>query len=358
MRKFSFVFRFSTDEFPAFSALWRMLRKSMPPLMATLHFLMGCSGSAPAYAAEKPQLQETPKQEAQPPESHPSEPQIALNGHETAIKHFRRGIYAGAEVSAGLCFSGKDEAFFSGRRTGHSDYAFALWGGYRALPQFAIALGFEGSNSVSTGTTSVPIFLRIRSDFLDRRVSPFVQIDAGYAFQFAPSRQGAEDLKLNREPFPEKFRGFASAEEYLNAHIADYLNQFAGLPQDELDRIAAEERSREWQRLCNFPNGKRHYLPREAFDSYGSFSKDGFFGCVTIGAGFGVGKEQGRVSLGISAGLAQYSGTVSLRTRSGKFLGFSVPAHLPDGTPVLTERTSLADNRLRAELRIRLSYDF
>ena len=353
MRKFSFVFRLSPEELPAFSTLGRLLRKSVPPLMTTLHFLMGCSGSAPAYAAEKPQLQEEHKQEAQPLES-----QIAINDHKTATKHFRRGIYAGAEVAAGLCFAGKDEAFFNGRRAGHPDYAFALWSGYRVLPQFAIALGFEGSNSMSTGTTSVPVFLRIRSDFLDRRVSPFVQIDAGYAFQFAPSRRGADDLKLNREPFPEKFHGFASADEYLNAHIADYLNQFSGLPQDELDRLAAEERSREWQRLCSFPNGRRHYLPWEAYDAHGCFSKDGFFGCITLGAGFGVGKEKGRVSLGVSAGLAQYSGTVSLRTQSGKFLDFSVPALLPDGTPVLTEHTSLADNSLRAELRIRLSYDF
>lgn len=353
MRKFSFVFRLSPEELPAFSALGRLLRKSVPPLMATLHFLMGCSGSAPAYAAEEPQLQEAHKQEAQPLES-----QIAINDPKTATKHFRRGIYAGAEVSAGLCFAGKDEAFFRGKHAWHPDYAFALWGGWRALPQFSIALGFEGSNSVSTGTTSVPVFLRIRSDLLDRRVSPFVQIDAGYAFQFAPSRRGTEDLRLNKEPFPEKYKGFASANDYLNAHIADYLDRFAGLPQDELDRLAAEERSREWQRLCSFPNGRRHYLPWEAFDSYGSFSKDGFFGCITLGAGFGVGKEKGRVSLGISAGLAQYSGTVSLRTQSGKFLSFSVHGRLPDGTPVLTEHTSLADNRLRAELRIRLSYDF
>lgn len=348
MRDFSFSFRCDFDEFTRFSALGRLLRKSVPPLMATLHFLMGCSGSAPAYAAQKPQL----------PEAHPQERQIDIDKQETARSHFRRGIYAGAEVSAGLCFALKDETFFRGKTAGHPDYAFALWGGYRALPQFAIALGFEGSNSVSTGTTSVPVFLRIRSDFLDRRVSPFVQIDAGYAFQFAPSRRGAEDLKLNKDPFPEKFRGFASADEYLNAHIADYLDRFAGLPQEELDRIAAEERSREWQRLCSFSNGRRHYLPWETYDTYGCFSKDGFFGSITLGAGFEVGKDKGRVSLGISAGLAQYSGTVSLRTQSGKFLSFSAPTLLPDGTPVLTEHTSLADNRLRAELRIRLSYDF
>lgn len=347
MRKFSFIFKRSPEELPAFSTLGRLLRKSVPPLMATLHFLMGCSGSAPAYAAPKPQQ-----------ETHPQEPQIAVNEQETAPSHFRRGIYAGAEVSAGLCIAGRNEAFFKGRRAGHPDYAFALWCGYRALPQFAIALGFEGSNSVSTGTTSIPVFLRIRSDFLDRRVSPFVQIDAGYAFQFAPSRRGAEELRLNREPFPDKYKGFASADEYLNAHIADYLDRFAGLPQEELDKIAAEERSREWQRLCSFPNGKRHYLPWEAYDAYGCFSKDGFFGSITLGAGFGVGKDKGRVSLGISAALAQYSGTVSLRTQSGKFLDFSVPAMLRDGTQVLTERNSLADNRMRVELRIRLSYDF
>lgn len=348
MRKFSLVFKLSPEELPAFSTLGRLLRKSVPPLMATLHFLMGCSGSAPAYAAPKPTQQETDPQKSQ----------IAVDEQKTAPSHFRRGIYAGAEVSAGLCFALKDEDFFKGRRAGHPDYAFALLGGYRALPQFAIALGFEGSNSVSTGTTSVPVFLRIRSDFLDRAVSPFVQIDAGYAFLFAPSRRGAEDLMLNKEPFPEKYKGFASADEYLNAHIADYLDRFAGLPQDELDRLAAEERSREWQRLCSFPNGERHYLPWEAYGTYGCFSKDGFFGSITLGAGFEVGKEKERVSLGISAALAQYSGTVSLRTQSGKFLDFSVPAMLPDGTPVLTERSSLADNRWRAELRIRLSYDF
>lgn len=348
MRDFSFNFRCDFDKFPTNSALGRLLRRAVPPLIATLHFLMGCSGSAPAYAGDRHEIQKIDRQEI---------PAIKAKKSDGKT-HFRRGIYAGAEVSAGLCFALKDEAFFSRNIAGHPDYALALWGGWRALPQFAIALGFEGSNSVRTGTTSVPVFVRIRSDLLDRRISPFVQIDAGYAFQFAPSRRGTEDLSLNKEPFPEKYKGFASADEYLNAHIADYLDRFAGLPQDEIDRIAAEERSREWQRLCSFSNGRRHYLEWEDFSNYGNFSKDGFFGSITLGAGFGVGKEHGRVSLGVCACLAQYSGTVSLRTQSGKFLNYSVPDVLPDGTKVLTERTSLMDNRLRAELRIRLSYDF
>ena len=345
MIRFSCIFSSGHGEFPSDTGLGKMLRKAGPPLVATLHFLMGCSGGAPAYASSKP-------------EDYWQESQIICDGRKTAPTYFRKGIYAGVELSAGMGIAKGNDAFFRCKSIGHPDYAFALWGGWRALPQFAVALGFEGSNSISTGTTSVPVFLRIRSDILDRRISPYIQIDAGYTFQFAPSGRRAEELKLNTVPFPEKYRGFASAEEYLNAHIADYLDRFSGLPQDELDRIAAEERAREWKQLCSFSNGSRHFLPWETYEKYGCFSKDGFFGCITLGAGFGVGKEHGRLSLGISAGLAQYSGTVPLRTQSGKFLKFSVPDSLPDGSPVLVERTSIADNHLRAELRLRLSYDF
>lgn len=278
--------------------------------------------------------------------------------------HFRKGIFAGAEISSGISLAISPQSGSQVPSRGGTagrlmpDYAFGLFCGYRILPQLAAAAGFEGSNSVVTGTTSLPVFIRLRCDLSDRKVSPFIQVDAGFAFQFTPSRRSSDDIAMNTEPFPERFSGFASADDYLDAHVSDYLGRFTGLPQDELDRIAGEERERERIRLCSFANGQRSYLPTEALRQYGHFSKDGFFGCMTLGIGVGLGKERQRLSLGVAAGVAQCSMTVSLRAQDSSFRNFSVADKLPDGTAVITECTSLRDKALRTGLRVRIGYEF
>ncbi len=281
--------------------------------------------------------------------------------------HFREGIFVGVEVSSGItvgkapAVSGTHSGGEGGRgRKLMPDYGIGMFGGWRFRPPLAVAAGIEGSSSVVTGTTALPVFVRFRSDILDRKVSPMIQIDFGYAFQFAQSRRTVSELSFNTEAFPERYTslGFSTPDEYVSACVENLLKQYGSLSEDEAGKLAAEERSRATDRLCRFSNGQRSYLPAEALDELGCFSKDGFFGSLTAGISIGFGKEQNRISAGMSVGIAQYSHSIPLRAADNSFTIISVPARLPDGTPVIIARSSLKDNPVRLDFRLRVSWEF
>ena len=87
-------------------------------------------------------------------------------------------------------------------------------------------------------------------------------------------------------------------------------------------------------------------------------SSFGFFGSLMAGLSIGVGKEQSRISAGVSVGVAQYSYSIPLRAPDNSFINMSVPASLPDGTPVIIARTSIKDNPIRLNFRLRVSWEF
>ncbi|MDR0332749.1 MAG: hypothetical protein LBI15_04725 [Dysgonamonadaceae bacterium] len=64
-----------------------------------------------------------------------------------------------------------------------TNVSLSVVNGYRFLPQFALGLGvgIENFNGYKYTGNSVPIFLHLRSDFLDRKVSPYIVINYGYA---------------------------------------------------------------------------------------------------------------------------------------------------------------------------------
>jgi len=298
----------------------------------------------------------------------------AQNDEGRTHEWFRKGAFAGVEVSAGvvtgwenIAGSGDMKHGASGgnakplRLFGMPDYELGMFIGYRFDPLIALAAGIGGSNSTVTGTTAMPVFLRLRSDILDRRVSPIFQLDIGYAFQFAHSKRSTSELSYNSEPFPERYTGlgFSNSEEYVDARIEEFMKQFGdNLSPEESDRLKAEERERARNDLCSFGNGQLSYLPAGTLDELGCFSKDGFFGSLTAGVSIGVGKGQSRLSAGVSVGLAQYSYSIRLRSPDNSFINMSVPASLPDGTPVIIARTSIKDNPVRLDLRLRIVWEF
>ncbi len=282
-------------------------------------------------------------------------------------KTFRKGVFAGAEVSAGATVGAKmlkPVRNETGRQSGEAprmpDYELGMFCGYRFLPQIAVAAGIGGSNSIVTGTTSMPVFLRLRSDILDRKVSPMVQVDVGYAFQFAYSKHGTSELSYNSDPFQERYTslGFNSQEEYVDARLEEFMARFGNLSENEASRLREEERGRIINSLRCFDNGQRSYLPSDVIEELGNFSQDGFFGSLTAGLSIGVGKEQSRISAGVSVGVAQYSYSIPLRAPDNSFINMSVPASLPDGTPVIIARTSIKDNPIRLNFRLRVSWEF
>ncbi|MDR0954946.1 MAG: hypothetical protein LBM20_06165 [Rikenellaceae bacterium] len=79
---------------------------------------------------------------------------------------------------------------------GTTRVSISMINGYRLMPQFAIGFGFgvefypnvhhTSNNNIyyyGGSQLSLPIFLHLRSDFIDSEVSPYVAVNAGYNLQ-------------------------------------------------------------------------------------------------------------------------------------------------------------------------------
>ena len=236
--------------------------------------------------------------------------------------YFQKGAFFSVELSAGNTFNERI----------NTSYGIDMAAGYRFCPQFVLAAGFGGhaytvaTATVSGGelrnnqTTSVPVFIRLRSDILDRKVSPYVQLDLGYSFVFLYSRDAADKIKYNDKVFIHRVKemGFASLdlyEEYFRGQHTDKTAQsFDALWNAELSR------------LKQFTNGRYEYIPME--DVHVQYGKKGLFCNLEFGAGWQV-CDKIRMNAGISAGLSQsYYGTC-LRTNDNRFLQFGTVDFLP-----------------------------
>ena len=95
----------------------------------------------------------------------------------------------------------------------NSSYGTDVSVGYRFSPQIAVAVG-TGAHAYSNKTwtcgdtvprrvenTCVQIFLRMRSDFKDREVTPYFHVDLGYSFMDMYSRDGMGRIKNAPERF-------------------------------------------------------------------------------------------------------------------------------------------------------------
>ena len=237
-------------------------------------------------------------------------------------EYFQKGAFFSVDLSAGNTFNERI----------NTSYGIDMTAGYRFCPQFVLAAGFGGYSyknataTVSGGelrnnqTTSVPVFIRLRSDILDRKVSPYAQLDLGYSFVFLYSRDAADKIKYNDQVFIHKVKemGFDSLdlyEEYFRCQYSDKTSQ-------AVDALWNAELSR----LKQFTNGRYEYIPLE--DVHVQYGKKGLFCNLEFGAGWQV-CDKIRMNAGISAGLSQsYYGTC-LRTNDNRFLEFGRVDFLP-----------------------------
>ena len=174
-------------------------------------------------------------------------------------EYFQRGPFFSVDLSAGNTFNEQI----------NTSYGIDMTAGYRFCPQFVIAAGFGGhaytaaTATVSGGelrnnqTTSVPVFIRLRSDILDRKVSPYAQLDLGYSFVFLYSRDAADKIKYNNQVFIHRLKemGFATLELYEE--------HFRGLHADKTTQAVDVLWNAELSRLKQFTNGRYEYIPME-----------------------------------------------------------------------------------------------
>ena len=232
--------------------------------------------------------------------------------------YFQRGVFFSVDFSAGNTFNERI----------NSSYGIDMTAGYRFCPQFVLAAGFGGyaysaeTSTVSGGelrnnqTTSVPVFLRLRSDFLDRKVSPYVQLDLGYSFVFLYSHDAGQKIRYNDKVFMDRVEamGFSSLEDYETFFRT-------GLPQEGADAIWGAELSR----LKQFTNGSREYIAMDGVHM--QYGKNGIFANLDLGVSWKVGEN--RMNAGISAGLSQAFYGTCLRTVDNRFLHFGRLDYLP-----------------------------
>ena len=135
----------------------------------------------------------------------------------SGYEYYRRGIFISVDFAAGAAFN--ERTADRGRNSSNgTDIAL----GYRFSPYFALAIG-SGAHGYSNRTwtcgdtvprkvenTCVPLFVRIRSDLMDREVSPYLQMDLGYSFMEMYTRDA-----LGRVHYaPERFTN--GRHEYMD----------------------------------------------------------------------------------------------------------------------------------------------
>ena len=234
----------------------------------------------------------------------------------TDYEYFRRGIYVSMDFAPGTALNGK-----RGNNEANSCYGTDLAIGYRFMPQLAVALG-TGAHSFSNKTltcddtvrrkvenTCVPVFVRLRSDFLDREVTPYVQMDLGYSFMEIYTRDDAGRVKYSQD---------------------------------------------------RFTNGRYEYI--EMDDSYIQYGMAGLFAALDFGLSLHI-VGRSRMNIGLSAGVHQTFLGTSFQTTEGEVLNFGRIDYLNDGTgesPLMVRTLGIADfwNSLEPSLKVKMGFIF
>lgn len=230
--------------------------------------------------------------------------------------YFKSGVYVSVDFAPGTLFNGK-----RGNNESNSSYGTDLAVGYRFLPQCAVAVGI-GAHSYSNKTltcddnvrrkvenTCVPLFIRLRSDILDREVSPYVQMDLGYSFMEMYTREG-----LGRVRYSEDM----------------------------------------------FTNGRYEYVYMT--DSYIQYGNAGWFSALDLGISLHV-IGRCRMNIGLSAGVHQTFLGTSFQTAEGEVLNFGRIDYLYEGTggsPVMVRTLGIEDfwRSLEPSLKVKMGFTF
>ena len=231
-------------------------------------------------------------------------------------EYFRRGVYVSIDFAPGTALNGK-----RGNNEANSCYGTDVAIGYRFSPHLAVAIG-TGAHSFSNKTltcgdtvrrkvenTSVPVYLRLRSDFKDREVTPYVQMDLGYSFMEMYTRE-------------------------------------------DMGRVMYSDQA--------FSTGRHEYI--EFNDSYIQYGMAGLFAALDFGVSLHV-IGRCRMNIGLSAGVHQAFLGTSFQTAEGEVLNFGRIDYLGDGTSessAIVRTVGSADFRdsLESSLRVKMGFTF
>lgn len=185
------------------------------------------------------------------------------------------------------------------------DVTLKFAAGYKIVPQFTVGGGVGANVSVNTSisTFSIPVFVRLRSDILQKKVTPFVELDLGYAFMIKSSISGETSVYRHTEDgaFNKNNGWIAPTSDGLMLYYkkGDEIFEKSIVNNDE-DIKATMKECGLTESAIAFSSGNVNYTNVENYDTI----RDGLFGELTFGVGFKM-KKQGTFNLGVSCGLAQ-----------------------------------------------------
>ena len=231
-------------------------------------------------------------------------------------KYFDRGVYVSVDFAPGTVFNGN-----RGNNESNSSYGTDISIGYRFIPQLALAVG-TGAHSYSNKTltcgdtvrrkvenTCVPLYIRLRSDFMDREVTPYVQMDLGYSFMEMYTREDLGRVKYSQD---------------------------------------------------SFTNGRYEYI--EIDDSYIQYGNAGWFTALDLGISLHV-VGRCRMNIGLSAGVHQAFLGTSFETDEGEVLNFGRIDYLGDGNSESLAMVRTVGNTdfidsLEPSLKVKIGFTF
>lgn len=214
-----------------------------------------------------------------------------------------KGFWADFSLSSGSLILEKPSE--SGTFTmQHTDYAADVVLGWRANSHLAIGAGATASCVIKSGAYSVPLFLRLRYDILDRTVSPYLSADLGWSF--APGSISSGDVvKVADESFYT-----------LDCRYVEYNNP----------------------------------------DKY---YRKGLVASLSLGVAVKI--ERGdRIYLGVTGGTCQVAHGVTVRDSEGVITNYATAVKGPNGISTVLVPTAKKGfmDRFRPEIRFRIGYEF
>lgn len=276
------------------------------------------------------------------------------NAQTKEYDYFNSGLYVDVNASYGLELQEQS-----------MDYSIKVAGGYRLCPQFAVAAGFGGTNNMRDGITSVPVFVKLRSDFLDRKVSPYAALEVGYNIMFNVNRKDWKVIQGNSQYTNEGVRKVTGTDvsnmsdkdmnDVVNGYLSDYKLQLqnSGYTETEVNRMVAEKDA---QMKC-FPGGTNEFVnPAEHTDDM-RFSQQGLYVDLEIGVSFKV-NDINRVNVGLTAGYAGYTDALCVRTIDNKFPNFARTYTRRDGSRVMIQGHDPIMERMRFHAGIKVGVSF
>ena len=239
---------------------------------------------------------------------------IAMHATEKGndYKYYHRGVFVEIDFSPGTALNGKH-----GNNYGNTSYGTNVALGYRFTPLFAFALG-TGAHAYSNKTLTcddtvlrkienncLPAYVRLRTDFSDKEVAPFLEWDLGYAFM---------DMYTREEPGRVKYS------------------------------------------TDSFTNGRSEYLPMD--DSYIQYGMSGLFSSLDLGVSLHV-IGRTRMNIGLTAGIHQVFIGTSFKMTDSEVLDFGRVDYLTDSKELVrTVGTPDFKDSLEPFVRVKMGFSF